>query len=156
MNNITDYILEKLHLNKDTKIGVKYEEGQPMVSAMILNNNDRLLNPSIGFNDVYIFKYFKDGKIFFTPYKRSNTDMVSGFMNSKGIFESEGTWSIAIFLPKKQAEEYYDDLMKYKDNLKDFPYEKYFDTKIDRKDQMEINSMEKIERYFTTLKNDFK
>jgi hypothetical protein len=150
MKQIDRYILEKLHINKDTKIKYKYIEGEPIICAYI-EYHSLSKNPTTGINGIYKFKYFKDNIIFFSDYNRENNDTSKGFINSNGIFESISTWHKSIFLPKNEAEEYYDDLMKYKDNLKDFPYEKDFDTPINGKERIELNNMEKIERYYKML-----
>ena len=150
MKQIDNYILEKLHINKYTKIKDNYIEGEPIICANI-EYHSLSKHPTIGINDIYKFKYFKDNIIFFSDYNRENNNTANGFINSNGIFESVSTWNISIFLPKNEAEEYYNDLMKYKDNLKGFPYEKYFDTPIHGKERIELSNMEKIERYYKML-----
>lgn len=107
MNNINEYITEKLHINKDSKykkylyFSNKIEEGK---EAIMIIMNDATSAPFINFTNYYIEKInddciiykgvTKDGTPWETPTKISGT-----FKNKKGYYEYKDKTSHHLIVP---------------------------------------------------------
>ena len=160
MKQIYNYILEKLHINKDTKYHQVVNKGDYGIEVVLedgsLNNTCKTF--TIGLYDCKVNKIDKTKTGYNVSIKRIsdhinlNTDVK---VNSKGILQYNDDDQYAIYIFGDTAISFIEEYNEV-DDFKDIDFEKYFDDfpKPDVVDTFQEISKKKIESIINKLKNE--
>lgn len=160
MKQIDNYIVEKLHINKDTKYHPVVNKGDYGIEVVLedgsLNNAWKTF--TIGLYDCKVNKIDKTKTGYNVSIKRIsdhinlNTDVK---VNSKGILQYNDDDQYAIYIFGDTAISFIKEYNEV-DDFKDIDFEKYFDDfpKPDVVDTFQEISKKKIESIINKLKNE--
>lgn len=170
MNDLKEYIIEKLKIDKDTKIYDSFKEGDLIVRVAIYNISGKSSDEMEIFNsgrsdDLYYFYDFDDNDIIRFIHNfdirgdgKKHPDRYDyesdRFINSNGHYEyySKGRpfKSTSIYLNKKDGIEFIEDLISNKVNV----IKKYFDKSDSFRSIQLRNSNSNLKSYLDLIKND--